>query len=69
MLIRTSIVTGRKYEQSELLRFTLKDGQVVFDQGKKAPGRGGYVENDSKLIEVVKSGKLDKKIAYLLRKK
>ncbi|MDH3324265.1 MAG: DUF448 domain-containing protein [Candidatus Peregrinibacteria bacterium] len=67
MPIRTSVVTGKKYEQSELLRFTMQKGKIVFDKGKKAPGRGGYVENDSKLVEVVKSGKLDGKIRYFLR--
>jgi len=63
MPIRTCLVTGQKYEKCELLRFTIVDGQLVFDLDQKMPGRGGYVH-----LDVV--GQLPKfrgKIAHFLK--
>lgn len=69
MPIRTSLVTGKKYEQTELLRFTLQNDEIVFDEKIKNPGRGGYVENDPELIEKLKSPKLKGKVRHFLCKK
>lgn len=65
MPIRTSIVTGKKKEQSEFLRFTVQDGVLVFDEKVKNEGRGGYVENNEKLIK--RLPKLSRKIRYMLK--
>jgi len=71
MPIRTCLVTGQKKEQKDLLRFTLQEGEVVFDEGKKKnAGRGGYVfpneENKERLKKIKKSGVLFKKKKGLL---
>ncbi len=69
MPTRTSLITGKKYEQNELLRFTLQNGEILFDEKIKNPGRGGYVENTPNLIEKIKSPKLKGKVQHFLRKK
>lgn len=64
MPIRTCLVTGQKYEKHELLRFTIVDGQLVFDPDQKMPGRGGYVHQDV----VSKLPKMRGKVAHFLKK-
>jgi len=42
--IRRCVVTGKKYDQNELLKFTLNPkGGVVLDINRKLPGRGMWV--------------------------
>ncbi len=65
MPIRTSIVTGKKYEDSVLQRFTVQAGVVVFDKDVKNEGRGGYVEKDPEKMARLK--KLKGKIKYWLK--
>ncbi|MCF7906133.1 DUF448 domain-containing protein [Candidatus Gracilibacteria bacterium] len=67
--IRTCLVTGEKKEQKEFLRFTMQKGVIVFDEKKKNPGRGGYVVNDSEVIEKLKSKKLYGKVCHFLKGK
>lgn len=67
MPIRTCIVTKQRREQSELLRFVIRDKQLIFDTNRVLPGRGGYV-----VYEIGAIGKLEKmkpKVEYLLHVK
>ncbi|NCP67634.1 YlxR family protein [bacterium] len=64
---RTCLVTKTKAHPSALLRFTVQNGQLVFDETFKASGRGGYVLKDKVALE--KLPKLAGKIAYFLKKK
>ena len=66
MPIRTCIITRQKAEQGSLLRFTIQKGKIVFDEdGKRNPGRGGYIVPTDE--NIAKLPKLRKKIEYLLR--
>ncbi len=62
---RTCLVTKQKLPVSELLRFTVQEKVLVFDQETKRPGRGGYVVKDS--LAVIKLPLLKKKIKYFLK--
>ena len=64
---RTCLVTKAKAHTTALLRFTVKNGQLMFDDVVKAPGRGGYVVKDVSVLE--KLPKLAGKIAYFLKVK
>ena len=65
MPIRTCLVTKSKAHQSDLLRFTIQDRVLVFDQDKKTQKRGGYVIPQPEAIR--KLSKLSSKIAYFLK--
>jgi predicted RNA-binding protein YlxR (DUF448 family) len=78
---RTCLVTGKTEDPSRLLRFTISDGALLFDDPsynpgsrtrvgakvKKNPGRGGYVLNDPKIIK--KLPHIKGKIQYYLKVK
>lgn len=64
---RTCLVTKTKAHPGAFLRFTVQNGQLVFDTIKKAPGRGGYIVKDIKALE--KLPRLSGKIAYFLKVK
>ena len=64
---RTCLVTKTKASPAKLLRFTVVEGQLVFDEKHKAPGRGGYVLKSAEAI--AKLPKLAGKIAYFLKAK
>lgn len=66
---RTCLVTKTIADPKDLLRFTIVDGQLVFDStpSKKGVGRGGYVIAEAEAIE--KLPKLSGKIAYFLKVK
>lgn len=64
---RTCLVTKQKADPKDLLRFTVIEGQLIFDGRAKAPGRGGYVIKDANAIE--KLPKMAGKIAYFLKVK
>ena len=49
----------------ELLRFTVQDRVLVFDQETKQPGRGGYVVKDISAVKKLSS--LKKKVGYFLK--
>ena len=72
MNLRTCIVTNKKYTSRALLRFTVQDGVLLFDEYistknkfLKNIGRGGYVFRDEKLI--MKLPKMKGKINYKLK--
>ncbi len=67
MPTRTCIVTGQKREKSELLRFVVQDGKLVFDRMQKISGRGGYVLETPENLEKLK--KLGGKICHFLKVK
>ncbi len=67
---RTCIVTKKKAEQRNLLRFFADEGFLRFDDpksNKKGEGRGGYVVRDAESIK--KLPKLVGKVSFLLKKK
>jgi predicted RNA-binding protein YlxR (DUF448 family) len=63
--LRTCLVTGKKLPADEMQRFTIIDQQIVFDEAKKNPGRGGYVLNDESVM--AKLPKLKKKIQHFMK--
>lgn len=64
--LRTCLVTGQKLAPEKLIRFTIIDGEIVFDPvGQKNTGRGGYVKNDPNVI--AKLPKLRKKVNHFMR--
>lgn len=83
MSIRTCLVTSKKEEPKKLLRFTIREGKLVFDdeivfspdssgvrtgkKTKKNPGRGGYVMNDPEILK--KLPHMRGKIQYYLKVK
>jgi predicted RNA-binding protein YlxR (DUF448 family) len=38
--------------QAELVRFALRDGQVVPDPDRRAPGRGAWLHADAECLEL-----------------
>lgn len=64
--LRTCLVTGKKLSPSKLQRFTIKNNQLVFDQGKKEQGRGGYLIPTEENLQRLK--KLTKKINHFLKR-
>ena len=64
---RTCLVTKAKAPATALLRFTVQNGVLVFDENSKNPGRGGYVIKEISALE--KLPKLSGKIAYFLKVK
>jgi predicted RNA-binding protein YlxR (DUF448 family) len=67
MPIRTSIVSGKKDNQTSFWRLTIQDQKLVFDGKKKNSGRGIYLEKNINLIK--KLLKLKGKISYILKEK
>lgn len=65
MPIRTCLVTGKKAEQSAFFRFTVQNGNLVFDSTKRNTGRGGYVIPSETALQ--KLPHLQKKIAHFLK--
>lgn len=47
MPVRMCRVCRRRFEQSELTRWTMPDGHLAPDEGAKAPGRGMYTCSDN----------------------
>lgn len=64
---RTCLVTKQKGNPSAFLRFTVQTGKLVFDEGVKAPGRGGYIIKQAEALDKLK--KLSGKVAYFLKAK
>ena len=67
---RTCLVTGKKLSPSQLLRFTIRDGKLVFDKDldRPAEGRGGYVENSTEALDKLKNNpKLKGKISHFMK--
>ena len=66
--MRTCLVTGDKKSKSELIRFVIQDGVLVWDEKGSLPGRGGYVCNDAATIEKLKNTpKLKGKISHFMK--
>ncbi len=61
---RTCLVSNQVTATERLLRFTVQEGQLVFDRDQKNSGRGGYIKKDPDLIK--KLPKLSGKINYKL---
>lgn len=62
---RTCIVCRKKLPKKELLRFCVKDNQIVLDKTQKEGGRGAYF--CSKCISKIKNLKVRRKLFYALR--
>ncbi len=55
--IRRCVVTGKRFDQEELLKFTVDPkGVVVLDINRKLPGRGMWVFPDRNTLEKAASG-------------
>ena len=55
--VRRCVVTGEKFDQEELLKFTLDPkGVVVLDINRKLPGRGMWVSPDRNTLEKAIAG-------------
>jgi len=44
--VRTCLGCRRTADQFDLLRFTSREGVITPDQGRRLPGRGGYLHRD-----------------------
>lgn len=64
---RTCLVTKQKAPVEALFRFTVQEGQLVFDTDVKQPGRGGYIIKSVEALE--KLSKLKGKVAHFLKVK
>jgi len=62
---RTCIVCRKKLPKKELLRFCVKDNQIVLDKTQKEGGRGAYF--CSECISKIKNLKVRRKLFYALR--
>jgi len=62
---RTCIVCRKKLPKNELLRFCVKDNQIVLDKTQKEGGRGAYF--CSECISKIKNLKVRRKLFYALR--
>ncbi|MDK7732779.1 YlxR family protein [Propionimicrobium lymphophilum] len=54
--LRTCVGCRAKAEPSELSRYVLRDGKVVADQSKCAPGRGAWVHPDEVCLTSAQRG-------------
>lgn len=50
--MRRCIACNTSYPQDELIRFTLKDGEIVRDTQEKNNGRGMYLCNKKECFEI-----------------
>ncbi|MBW2095574.1 MAG: YlxR family protein [Deltaproteobacteria bacterium] len=65
--IRTCISCGRKGSKKSMIRLVLSEsGSVVRDKSGSAPGRGAYVCNETRCIELLKEGR---RLAKAFRRK
>ena len=62
---RICIVCRKKLPKKELLRFCVKDNQIVLDKTQKEGGRGAYF--CSECISKIKNLKVRRKLFYALR--
>lgn len=62
---RTCIVCRKKLPKKELLRFCVKNNQIVLDKTQKEGGRGAYF--CSECISKIKNLKVRRKLFYALR--
>lgn len=54
-----SCLSCRKTDLKEvLLRFVVKDGEVVWDKNQKLPGRGAYLHSDIKCLQKISDRKI-----------
>lgn len=68
--LRTCLVTGQKLHPDKLLRFVIRDGKLVFDKdcSRPQPGRGGYVEDSEKALDILKNNpKIKGKISHFMK--
>lgn len=66
MVERTCLVTGKKASKEAFFRFTIIEGQLVFDTPQKVgQSRGGYVIKETKSIS--KLIHLEKKLTHFLK--
>jgi len=65
---RTCIICRKKLPKKELLRFCVKDNQIVLDKTQKGGGRGAYFCSEClKCIFKIKNLKVRRKLFYALR--
>lgn len=56
--IRTCISCGRKGSKKSMIRLVLSErGRLVIDRSGSAPGRGAYVCNEARCIELLREGR------------
>ena len=65
MPIRTCLVTGKKGEPSQFFRFTIIDGELIFDVDAKNLGRGGYVIKEVQALDRLPH--LIKKVVHFMK--
>lgn len=65
MNLRTCLATNKTLPVTELQRFTIQDGVLLFDRMYKNSGRGGYLIRDVKVLD--RLNKLKGKINYKLK--
>lgn len=60
-MIRTCIVTKKKFEKKKLVRFTEKNGKIVIDKNWNLGGRGASMLPNLNLLEIaLKKGLIEK---------
>jgi len=62
---RTCIVCRKKLPKKELLRFCVKNNQIVLDRTQKEGGRGAYFCREC--LSKIKNLKVKRKLFYALR--
>jgi len=62
---RTCIICRKKLPKKELLRFCVKNNQIVLDKTQKGGGRGAYF--CSECLSKIKNLKVKRKLFYALR--
>lgn len=50
IVLRTCVITRRKYPVDQLIRLTKKDGKLVIDKKSEMQGRGVYIINDFEIV-------------------
>jgi len=62
------VVCQKREEKDKLLRFTFKDGHLLWDKKMRLGGRGAYVCQNPECLEKLKNSKIVKKLSYSLRR-
>jgi predicted RNA-binding protein YlxR (DUF448 family) len=62
------VVCQKREEKDKLLRFTFKDGHLLWDRKMRLGGRGAYVCRKWECLEKLKNWKMIKRLSYSLRR-
>ena len=62
---RMDISTRQVYPKMDLLRFVVKDGEIVLDETQSMPGRGAYLYKSKASLEIALKKNLFQRIFHL----